>query len=68
MRAGRHYALDRRAGAARWPFAVREVDASRPITPGFQFSLDRILRTTRLYLQIEGGPGRGFGKGRHSQR
>lgn len=68
MRAERHHTLDRRAGAARWPFAVREVDASPPITPDFQFSLDRILTTTRLYLQIEGGIGRGFGKGRYSRQ
>lgn len=68
MRAGRHYTSDRRAGAARWPFAVRGVDASPPLTPDFQFSLDRILRTTRLYLQIQSGINRGFGKGRHSRR
>ena len=68
MRAGHHYNLDRRAGAARWPFAVREVDASPPMTPDFQFSLDRILITTRLYLQLEGGMSRGFGKGRYSRR
>lgn len=68
MRAGRHYTFDRRAGAARWPFAVREVDAVPPLTPDFQFSLDRILRTTRLYLQLEGRASRGFGKGRYSQR
>jgi hypothetical protein len=68
MRAGRHYSSDRRAGGARWPFAVREVDASPPLTPDFQFSLDRILRTTRLYLQIEGAMGRAFGKGRYSRR
>ena len=68
MRAGRHYTSDRRAGAARWPFAVRGVDASPPLTPDFQFSLDRILRTTRLYLQIQSGMDRGLGKGRHSGR
>ena len=68
MRAGRHYTFDRAAGAARWAFAGREVDASPPLTPDFQFSLDRILRTTRVYLQIESGLGRGFGKGRHSRR
>jgi hypothetical protein len=68
MRAGRHHAFDRRAGAARWPFAVREIDASPPLTPDFQFSLDRILRTTRLYLQLECGTDRGFGKGRYSRR
>ena len=68
MRAGRHSTSDRRAGAARWPFAVREVDASPPLAPDFQFSLDRILRTSRIYLQIEGGTDRGFGKGRYSRR
>ena len=68
MRAARHYSSDRRAGAVRWPFAVREVDASPPLAADFQFSLDRILRTTRLYLQIESGMDRGFGKGRHSRR
>ena len=68
MRAGRHHTFDRRAGAARWPFAVREVDASLPLAPDFRFSLDRILRTTRVYLQIEGGRERGFGKGTYSRR
>ena len=63
MRAGRHHTSDRRAGA-RWPFAVHEFDASPPLTPDFQFSLDRILRTTRVYLQIESRMDRGFGKGR----
>ena len=53
MRAGRHYTSDRRAGAARWPFAVREVDASPPLTPEFHLSLDRILRTTRFYLELD---------------
>ena len=68
MRAGRHITSDRRAGAARWPFAVREVDASPPLMPDFQFSLDRILRTTRVYLQIESGIDRRFGKGRYPGR
>lgn len=66
MRAGRHY--NGRAGAARWPFAVREVDASPPLIPDFQFSLDRILKASRIYLQIEGRTDRGFGKGRYSRR
>ena len=66
MRAGRQY--NGRAGAARWPFAVREVDASPPLTPDFRFSLDRILRTSRLYLRIENRMRRGSGKGRHSRR
>jgi hypothetical protein len=68
MRAGRHYASDRRAGAARWPFEVREANASPPLAPDFQSSLGRILRTTRLYLQIEERVGGGSGKGRHSRR
>ena len=67
MRAARHHTSDRRAGA-RWPFAVREVDASAPLTADFRFSLDRILRTTRVYLQIESRMDRGFGKGRYSRR
>ena len=58
MRAGRHHTFDRRAGAARWPFAVREVDASPSLMPDFRFSLDRILRTTRVYLRIDGGTSR----------
>ena len=66
MRAGHHY--NGRAGAGRWPFAVREVGASPPLTPDFRFSLDRILRTTRVYLRIESGIHRGFGKDRHSRR
>ena len=68
MRAARHHTFDRGAGAARWPFAVRDFDASAPLTADFRFSLDRILRTTRLYLQMEGGTDRGFGRGRHSRR
>ena len=68
MRAGNHYTFDRRAHGARWPFAVRAVEVPPLLTPDFQFSLDRILTTTRFYLQLEDAEGRGFGKRSHSRR
>jgi hypothetical protein len=67
MRAGHHHAFDRRDHGARWPFAARALDAPPLIAPDFQFSLDRILRTSRLYLQLDGGVGRGFAKRRSSR-
>ena len=68
MRAGHQYLFDRRAHGARWPFAVHTVGVAPTIAPDFQFSLDRILTTTRCYLQLENAVGRGFGKQRHSRR
>jgi hypothetical protein len=68
MRAAHHYTVDRRLHGARWPFAAHAVDAPPPIAPDFQFSLDRILRTTRFYLELEERTSRVVAKRRHSGR
>jgi hypothetical protein len=67
MRAGHHYAYDRREPGARWPFAAHAVDAPPLIAPDFQFSLDRILRTSRLYLQLDADVGRRLAKRKSSR-
>ena len=52
MRAGRH---DFAGGvrAARWPFAMHELRVTPLIAPEFQASFQRILVTTRSYLDLE---------------
>jgi hypothetical protein len=52
MRAGRH---DFAGGvrATRWPFAMHELRVTPLIAPEFQASFQRILVTTRSYLDLE---------------
>ena len=52
MREGRHSTFGSGAHTVRWPFPVREVYPPL-MSPDFQFSLDRILRTTRFHLQLD---------------
>lgn len=65
MRAGRYESIGHRA-FPRWPFAVPDGYPEMPIAPEFRVSLERILQTSRSYLQI--APGRSGRPGRRSRR
>jgi len=69
MPAARHVWSAREGRTAHWPFAMPDAAPALPwIAPEFRSNLERILSTSRFYLQIEVGAAQRTGMRRRSRR
>jgi hypothetical protein len=69
MSGARYEGSAHRSRTAHWPFALPDPAQALPwIAPEFRSNLDRILSTSRYYLQIEAGERRQRGRVRRSRR